>query len=153
MMKNVQLRTRAQNECIYKTNRKSGFTLLEILLVMAILAGLIAFGVANVDKILGGSQADTARIFVNESIKAPLFRYRVDHGTYPTTEEGLQALITAPGNSNNWSGPYLETNDIPKDPWQMEYQYRYPGAKNKEGFDIFSLGPDKVESGDDIGNW
>ena len=131
--------------------RKSGFTLMEILLVMALLGGLVVLGLVNVDKILGSGQADTARIFVNDTMKASLFRYRIDNGRYPNTEEGLQALVTQPASATNWKGPYMD--NLPTDPWGREYRYLSPGRKNPEGFDVFSLGNDGVESDDDIGNW
>ena len=131
--------------------RKSGFTLMEILLVMALLGGLVVLGLVNVDKILGSGQADTARIFVNDTMKASLFRYRIDNGRYPNTEEGLQALVTQPASAPNWKGPYMD--NLPTDPWGREYRYLSPGRKNPEVFDVFSLGKDGVESDDDIGNW
>ena len=131
--------------------RKSGFTLMEILLVMALLGGMVVFGLVKVTEILQGGQEDTARIFVNDTMKATLFRYRIDNGRYPSTEEGLQALLTQPSSSPNWKGPYMERN--PSDPWGKDYQYIMPGKHNTTGFDLFSFGNDGVESGDDIGNW
>mgnify|MGYP000390504966 CR=1 FL=1 len=92
---------------------------------------------------------------VNQTAKIGLTPYKLDVGNYPATEEGLQALIKAPsGKESRWSGPYLE--ELPVDPWQNAYQYRFPGSKNvngARGYDLWSLGPDGVESADDIGNW
>jgi len=63
-------------------------------------------------------------------------------------------LIAAPSNrADRWRGPYLQENRMPEDPWKRPYQYRYPGVRNKTGYDVFSFGPDGVESEDDIGNW
>jgi general secretion pathway protein G len=76
-------------------------------------------------------------------------------GDYPSTSEGLRALIAPPASrGDQWHGPYLADGKLPKDPWGEEYVYRYPGVKNKGGYDIFSKGPDKAEgTPDDVGNW
>ena len=150
-MKNVQTHTSTPSASQKSNRRKRGFTLMEILLVMALLGGLVVLGLVNVDKILGAGQEDTARIFVNDTMSASLFRYRIDNGRYPNTEEGIQALVTAPSGASNWNGPYME--DLPNDPWGTEYQYRMPGKNNPDKYDIYSLGKDGVESDDDIGNW
>lgn len=134
-----------------------GFTLLEILVVLAILGLLLGLVVTNTDKIFGQSQEVVARIFVRDTLKTTLVRYRYDLGDYPSTEEGLAALLAAPGGkSDRWKGPYIEApgGKMPLDPWGEPYQYRYPGSKNTGGYDLFSKGPDKVvDSADDIGNW
>src|SRR5210317_211636 len=143
-MKNVQTHSTTSSTFHTTKRRKSGFTLMEILLVMALLGGLVVLGLVNVDKILGAGQEDTARIFVNDTMKASLFRYRIDNGRYPNSEEGIAALLNAPSGATNWKGPYMES--IPTDPWGADYQYRFPGRKNTDGYDIFSLGGDGVES-------
>lgn len=138
---------------------QSAFTLLEILIVLAIIGLLVGLGVKNADKILGGSQASVASIFVNETLKTSLVRYRIDLGDYPSTAEGLEALANAPSaRAERWKGPYIEAkgNKLPVDPWGETYQYRYPGTQNKASgsYDLYSKGPDKVEgTEDDIGNW
>lgn len=134
---------------------RRAFTLLEIMIALAILGLLVGLAVSNLDTIFGGAQVSTARLFVNESIKLPLTTYRIHMGDFPTTAEGLQALGTAPGNrGDQWRGPYLDGGKMPVDPWGQPYVYRYPGTKNKSGYDIFSKGPDKAEgTADDIGNW
>jgi general secretion pathway protein G len=132
---------------------------LEILIVLAIIGLLVGLGVKNADKILGGSQEAVAGIFVNDTLKTSLVRYRIDMGDYPSTAEGLQALATAPAaRADRWKGSYIEAKGgiLPTDPWGEAYQYRYPGTQNKAsgGYDLFSKGPDKVEgTEDDIGNW
>lgn len=135
----------------------SGFTLLEILLALGILAMLVALAVTNVGKILGGAQDSVAKTFVRESMKTPLTAYRISVGDYPSTEEGLQALVTAPENkADRWKGPYVDVpgGKLPLDPWGEPYQYRYPGVHNKDGYDLWSKGPDKTDgTDDDIGNW
>jgi general secretion pathway protein G len=130
------------------------FTLLEILVVLAIIGLLVSLAVVNIDGILGGAREDTAKIFVKQSMKLPLSQYQMHMGDYPSTAEGLQALITPPARAEGrWRGPYLPDGKMPKDPWQRDYQYRYPGTKNKQGYDLFSLGADGVENDNDIGNW
>jgi general secretion pathway protein G len=136
---------------------EAAFTLLEILLALGILAMLVALAVTNVGKILGGAQDSVAKTFVRESMKTPLTAYRISVGDYPSTEEGLQALVTAPeGKADRWKGPYVDVpgGKLPLDPWGEPYQYRYPGVHNKDGYDLWSKGPDKADgTDDDIGNW
>ena len=139
-----------------RTLRK-GFTLLEILIAVAIVGMLVGIAVTNIDKILGQSQEGVAKLFVNESLKTSFVRYRIDMGDYPSTEEGIKSLITAPeGKADKWRGPYMEAKGgrLPLDPWNQEYQYRYPGTHNPESYDLFSIGRDKQpDTADDIGNW
>ncbi len=131
------------------------FTLLEILVVLAIIGLLVSLAVTNVGNLFSGSQKDIAKLFVNQSMRAPLEVYRSHMGDYPTAAEGLQALITAPASkADRWRGPYLQDNKLPIDPWGEPYQYRAPGVKNKNGYDLWSKGPDKTDgTDDDIGNW
>jgi general secretion pathway protein G len=130
------------------------FTLLEILVVLAILGLLVGVLVVNVTGNLERGSQDTARLAVTVTYKAPLTAYRIDMGNYPTTAEGLQALVTAPANkADRWRGPYVE-GKIQQDPWGEPYVYRNPGTKNPSGYDLFSKGPDRAEgTADDVGNW
>lgn len=125
------------------------------MIALAILGLLVGLAVTNTESIFGSAQTQTAKMFVSEAIKIPLTTYRIQMGDYPSTAEGLQALITAPASkADQWHGPYLQDNKLPRDPWQEPYIYRYPGVKNKNGYDVFSKGPDKTEgTKDDIGNW
>lgn len=139
------------------TSKISAFTLLEILVTLAIIGLLAGLAISNSDKIFGQSQEAVARVFVRDALKTSLVRYRIDLGDYPTTSEGIAALIVAPsGKTERWRGPYIDVpgGKAPTDPWGEPYRYRYPGTKNKGGFDLYSVGPDKNDgSEDDIGNW
>lgn len=130
---------------------QSGFSLMEILIVLALIAMLAGLVIANLDKIFGGGQEKVAAIWVKQ-IDTPLMAYRIQIGSYPSTEEGLQALVTAPvGKEKLWKGPYIKA--LPMDPWGHPYQYRFPGTKNPSSFDVWSLGPKGVEGEGNIGNW
>jgi general secretion pathway protein G len=136
---------------------EGGFTLLEILVVLAIIGLLVGVLVTNTDRIFGRSQDAVAGIFVRNTLSVPLLSYRRDLGDYPSTQDGLQALVTAPATrADAWRGPYLEApgGRLPVDPWGEPYQYRYPGTKNASGYDLYSKGKDKQpDTADDIGNW
>jgi len=138
-------------------NGRAAFTLLEILVVLAIIGLLAGLAIVDVGKIFGGSQGTVAKLFVNESMKTALTSYRITVGDYPSTEEGLQALFTAPANkADRWRGPYVaEGTKWPiLDPWGEPYQYRYPGTHNKSGYDLWSRGGDKTDGSEHvIGNW
>ena len=130
---------------------RGGFTLIELLLVLVILAVLAA---VVVPKFTGRSEQ--ARIAAAKAdiaaIDLQLDAFEVDAGRYPSTEEGLAALMNPPTNVKSWHGPYLKKP--PMDPWNHPYVYRYPGQINVSGVDLMSYGPDGNEGGgDDIGNW
>ncbi|MEO6244502.1 MAG: type II secretion system major pseudopilin GspG [Opitutaceae bacterium] len=136
-----------------RARRAAAFTLLEILVVLAIIGLLAGLAITNVDKIFGDAQGTTAKLGVTQ-MKTPLTTYRIHMGSYPNTAEGLQALITNPGTKPGWSGPYTADGKIPKDPWGEPYQYAYPGTHNKDGYDLWSKGKDgQSGTADDIGNW
>lgn len=133
----------------------SGFTLLEILVVLAIIGLLAGLAISNVDKIFGGAQRDTTALQVRESMKTPLVSYKIHMGDFPSTSEGLQALVTPPANrAERWNGPYLNPPKVPVDHWGEPLQYAYPGTHNKGSYDLWSKGPDRqTGTADDIGNW
>lgn len=139
------------------SRRRAGFTLIEMLVVLAIIGMLLTLGLNQFGGILQNSKESVVRVFVNESIKASLLSYQIHVGTYPSTQEGLQALVSPPASrKERWRGPYYDPpgGQIPADPWGNPYQYRFPGTKNPPSkYDLFSFGPDGVESDDDIGNW
>ena len=127
---------------------RKGFTLLEILITIAIMALLVGVVVGNLDKFVGQGQEGSAEIFVRSSL---------DMGDYPTTEQGIKALIKAPEDkADQWKGPYIKVpgGKAPSDPWGEPYEYRYPGTHNTDSYDLFSKGRDKqADTADDIGNW
>jgi len=130
-----------------------GFTLLELLVVMVIiglLAGLVA---PRYFAQVGKSQVKVAKAQI-DSLEKALDQYRLDVGHYPSTEEGLQALVAAPSSEANWAGPYLRKG-IPADPWGRPYVYTQPGTHGE--YDLLSYGKDGREGGTgedaDIVNW
>lgn len=132
------------------SNRR-GFSLIEILIVLAILGLMASILVVNFDKIFSGAEEQIAKSFASQTLKTPLLKYKIDNGSYPSTQEGLAVLLKQPANKPKWKGPYIE--ELPDDPWGKPYQYRFPGTKKPDSYDLWSWGLDGVESGDDIGNW
>ena len=133
------------------------FTLIEILVVVAIIALLASVLLKGIGGTFDDSQKKIARLFIQTGLRTSLERYKLDMGSYPNTTEGLAALIVAPASgSESWRGPYSEAEGgkLQSDPWNEQYQYRFPGTKNKTKYDLYSKGPDKTaETEDDIGNW
>ena len=121
-----------------------GFTLLELLVVILIIGLLTGIVGPRFLSQIGRSEVTTARAQMDAFDKA-LQAYRIDMGRYPTTAEGLQALVTAPGNDPRWRGPYLK-GDVPKDPWGTPYGYANPSTRGKD-FDLTSLGHDRAPGG------
>ena len=131
--------------------RSAGFSLVEILIVLALIGLLATLVVTNVDKIYGGQKEKTAKTFVTSSLEIPLQGYFLDVKTYPTS---LNDLIINPGKGNKWKGPYLKYSSVPKDPWDNDYHYVTPAQKSGGGYDVWSSGPDGQNgTADDIGNW
>ena len=137
-----------------KNNKQAGFTLLELLVVLGIIAMLAGIVGPQVMKHMGESKTKAAKVQI-EDLSATLDMYKLDAGNYPTTEQGLQALIEAPDTAKHWNGPYLSKAKIPLDPWQNEYHYVSPGEHGR--FDISSMGADGKEGGtgedQDIVSW
>jgi len=132
--------------------RRAGFTLIELLLVLVILATLAAIVVPKFTRRSEQARLTAARTDI-ANLEVALDTFEIDTGRYPTTEEGLQALVEAPPGITGWKGPYIKRG-VPKDPWGNDYHYQCPGQHNSSGYDLFSCGPDGKEGGDDdIDNW
>lgn len=127
--------------------RSRGFTLLELLVVMAIIGLLAAYVGPKYFSQLGKSEHNVAKAQIESFAKA-LDGFRLDAGRYPTSAEGLKALMVKPVNVRNWSGPYL-AKDIPLDPWGKPYMYKNPGTRGRD-FDIISYGSDGQQGGADV---
>lgn len=135
-----------------RRNREDGFTLLEMLVVIAIIGLLMAIVGPQVLKQLENAKTHAAKIQIGQAESA-LQVFQTDVGRYPTQAEGLGALTTAPPGVSGWNGPYSKS--IPPDPWGHPYHYLNPGKHGE--IDIYSLGSDNAEGGTgsaaDIGNW
>lgn len=134
--------------------REGGFTLVELLVVLAII-GLLAVLVApRVIQYLSGAKVDTATVQIDR-LAGVLDLYRLEVGGYPSQEEGLAVLFDRPLNAVSWNGPYIRNRKSLTDPWGNPYQYRYPGEHGE--FDLYSLGADGREGGEgenqDITSW
>ena len=123
--------------------RTRGFTLLELLVVIVIIGLLAAYVGPKYFAQLGRSEVTVARAQI-EAFEKALDTFRLDVGRYPSTEEGLNALLVLPPNTAGWNGPYLR-RAIPSDPWGHPYQYRSPGTKSE--IEILSLGRDGQRGG------
>jgi general secretion pathway protein G len=133
---------------------QAGFTLIELLVVLVILGLLAALAGPRVIGYLGGAKADTADLQV-KNFKSALDLYRLDTGVYPTTQQGLTALVRSPGNAPGWKGPYIDSPSVPLDPWGNPYLYKAPGERG--AYDLYSLGSDKAPGGTgeaaDVTSW
>lgn len=136
------------------TAQVRGFTLIELLVVLVILGLLAGLVGPQVMRYLGESKTKTAGLQIEE-LGSALDLYRIDVGRYPTTEEGLRALVQRPQNAGNWNGPYLRKREVPQDPWGNPYRYRSPGEHG--AFDLWSYGADGQPGGAgearDVNSW
>jgi len=133
---------------------KSGFTLIELMVVMIILGLLAALVAPKVFDKLGKANTSAAYAQI-ELLGTALDSFRLDVGRYPTTSEGLEALIKPVSGVEEWNGPYLKKSEIPLDPWRNPYHYESPG--NNGEYDLYSYGKDKAEGGEgensDLVSW
>jgi general secretion pathway protein G len=135
-----------------RTKLRSGFTLVEMLLVLVILATLAA---VVIPKFAGRTQQAkvTAAQTQISNLETSLDSFEIDNGFYPNSSDGLNALVSQPNNAQDWKGPYMKKG-VPADPWGNKYIYTYPGKNNPNGYDLMSMGPDgKSGGGDDLTNW
>lgn len=134
--------------------RPNGYTLVELLVVLAILGLLVALAAPRVIKYLGSAKTDTARIQI-EKLSGVLDLYRLEVGRYPTEQEGMLALVEQPPQIDAWNGPYLKNRESLIDPWGTPYLYQFPGEHGE--YDLYTLGADGKEGGEgedqDITNW
>lgn len=141
-----------------KRSAQKGFSLVELLVALAILALISAIVVVNVLPARDKAAVDTAKIEIR-NLEATLDQYRLDMMNYPTTQQGLEALINVPAGARNAAnyrpGGYLR-GGVPNDPWGNPYQYRFPGERGG-AYDLYSFGADGEPGGEgldaDIGNW
>jgi general secretion pathway protein G len=137
-----------------KPRRDAGFTLLELLVVLAIMGILAAVIAPQVLKYVGSSRTQSTKVQI-QNVTAALELFRLDVGRYPTPQEGLAALVTAPQTAPAWNGPYLRQATALRDPWGNTFLYTVPGKHGE--VDVYTLGADKAEGGtgedQDVGNW
>ena len=134
--------------------RQRGFTLIELLVVLVILGLLAGVAGPRIINYLGKARTDTAKLQIEE-FGGSLDLFKLETGRYPTTQEGLQALVQQPPGLAGWNGPYLKKKTLPKDPWNNDYRYASPGQHGP--YDISSLGADNKEGGEsedkDVNGW
>ena len=123
--------------------KQQGFTLLEIMLVVSIIVILLSLAISKLGNPTGYAKHIAVQADV-QSIGSQLMQYEAGNGFYPTTEQGLQALVTQPQNDPRPTRWYQFFKQVPKDPWGKEYVYRSPGLKNPTTYDLYSAGPDRI---------
>ena len=126
------------------------FTLIELMLVVIIIGALVAMVMPRLAGRGEQARVAAAKADIQSNIATGLKLYELDNGGFPTSDEGLNALLVKVGSANNWNGPYLERK--PLDPWGREYKYKSPGD-HRTDYDLWSLGKDGTESADDVKNW
>jgi general secretion pathway protein G len=131
------------------TRRDQGFTLLEILVVIAIIGLLIGLVAPAALRQLGNARVSVAHQSIAR-LGSVLDLYKLDVGDYPSTEQGLAALNEKPADAPNWNGPYLKGQGIPLDPWNHPFVYRNPSTRSGHDYDLCSLGPSGNASGNDM---
>jgi general secretion pathway protein G len=133
---------------------QAGFTLIELLVVLVILGLLAAFAAPQVLRYLGRAKTDAARAQV-QNIASILDLYRLEVGSYPSEQDGLEALLEQPPDAARWNGPYVKRRDALVDPWGELYEYRFPGEHG--AYDLYTLGADRSEGGEgedqDVTSW
>ena len=133
---------------------RGGFTLIELMLVVVIIGVLAAMVVPSLVGKAQSARITAAKSDIESGLALPLDLYEQDTGSYPTTAQGLLALVKQPDGVTNWKGPYLKKEQVPNDPWGRPYQYVCPGTHNKASYDLYSYGKDgKDGGGDDIANY
>jgi general secretion pathway protein G len=149
----ARFRTR-RKENAHAHTTEAGFTLMELLVVLAILGLLAAIATPMVLHYLDSAKLSSAKTEVS-NLEASLDLYKYDVGSYPTTDQGLESLLRAPQGVDNWNGPYVKKTAKLTDPWGNPYKYKYPGDHGD--YDIYSYGPHPDEAKNDtkppIASW
>jgi general secretion pathway protein G len=146
-MKNIKSESGSTN-C-----RQRGFTLVELLLVLTILAILAGIVIPRI-AVRGEQARETAAKADIANFSTALSMFELDNGYYPKGTDGLQSLMIKPRDAQNtWKGPYLQKNKIPLDPWGRTYVYEIPGKHNPSSYDVYSNGKDGAGGNNAIGNW
>jgi general secretion pathway protein G len=140
------------NTRVLRRSQTQAFTLIELLLVLVILAVLAAVVVPKFTTRTEQARITAAKTQIS-TFKTALGMFELDNGRYPSSEDGLRALVRRPewAKPENWKSSYLENKgDVPLDPWGNAYVYRYPSSNDPTGYDLYSLGPDGREGNDDV---
>jgi general secretion pathway protein G len=133
---------------------RDGFTILELMVVLLILALLGTIAAPQVTKYLRKAKSQTAKVQV-DALSAAVDSFHLDVGRFPSSDEGLKVLVDRPSDTTRWDGPYIKKRDSLIDPWGHPYLYRFPGQHGE--YDVYTLGSDNREGGEgdaaDVGNW
>jgi general secretion pathway protein G len=147
-IKNIKSNTGRANP-----SRRRGFTLVELLLVLTILAILAAVVIPNLAGRREQAQKTAAKVEIANLVSA-LSMFELDNGYFPKGNNGLQSLMARPGDAQTtWKGPYLQMNKVPLDPWNRPYIYEIPGKHNPASYDLYTKGKDELGGTNTIGNW
>lgn len=135
----MMYRARFLSLCGNKHNRRAGFTILELLVVLSIIGLLVGMVAPSAMRQLGSAKNKIAEQSIVRVVEA-LDIYKLDVGKYPTAEQGLNALVTEPQGVVGWAGPYLKPARVPLDPWNKPFHYKVPSQRPDHDFDLFSYG-------------
>lgn len=155
-MRRDQFAPKKSEKTMRTTNPQAGLTLVEVIVVLVIIAGVIGLVGPQVFGQLEKSRVQTTRSQI-ELLATALDTYRLEIGRYPTERQGLVALVEQPEGVPLWNGPYLRKPTLPKDSWGQDYVYVIPADRNGVDYELYSLGADGEPGGEgddaDIGNW
>lgn len=137
-----------------KNKVRKAFTLIELLLVVIIIGVLAAIMLPSFSGRSEEARRTRAKTEIESTLGLALDMFEADIGSYPSTEQGLDALIRRPDGVDNWRGPYIKKSNRFEDPWRNNYHYQFPGQRNTFGYDLISPGPDgQLGTDDDISNF